>query len=512
MEHPLAARVARENALVIEADVEYGPAFLVEPFARPGVPLVWLWLRPEDAEDPIAMGNRFAEAVNRALGPSIPKGAPWPFGVNLLARYLKLLSPLDFAIFGVEIAPGLVGALLAMLKPENRILLQGRQVGPSLRPPAATVLTQEDLRLGVDDLARVAGDLPTGVLREVVARFEGKFEPILLELHQRGFLPPPLRPAPEGPEFLHETTFEGDPNVILDALMEYKRRKAALDLVIRPPPIRLPDALAGAVPLLFERGEHRKMLKRSQTLPEPHRKDERLLFWHLAAASRLEREHGLASVAEALLTENDPPAWSLFAPREILELLRPGAGLVLSFLGRADARLYGRPLSLRPSYAEILALLALHPDGYTLEELATHLGEGKNPSTIKAHLSRLRKRVPIATRPYRLEVPVRADFLDLKECLKRGKVRDAVYLYQGPLLPKSQSPRIEEERWALEEALRQAVLASHDGAALFALADRIGDDLELWEASLEHLHTTDPRRPIAKAHVRRLRREYEDSF
>ncbi|MCH1927345.1 hypothetical protein L6232_21315, partial [Shewanella sp. C31] len=60
----------------------------------------------------------------------------------------------------------------------------------------------------------------------------------------------------------------------------------------------------------------------------------------------------------------------------------------------------------------------------------------------------------------------------------------------------------------LEETLRQAVLAQGDTENLFLLAERLGEDLEVWEALLERLPPQDPRRPIAQARITRLRREY----
>ena len=67
---------------------------------------------------------------------------------------------------------------------------------------------------------------------------------------------------------------------------------------------------------------------------------------------------------------------------------------------------------------------------------------------------------------------------------------------------------MEELRLELEEALRQAVLAQGDTENLFLLAERLGEDLEVWEALMERLPSQDPRLPIVRARVARLRREY----
>lgn len=60
-----------------------------------------------------------------------------------------------------------------------------------------------------------------------------------------------------------------------------------------------------------------------------------------------------------------------------------GPRIALSFLGdeRPTATVDGRPVRLSSRHAEMLALLALHPDGLTADRLATAMyGEDGNPS------------------------------------------------------------------------------------------------------------------------------------
>ena len=112
------------------------------------------------------------------------------------------------------------------------------------------------------------------------------------------------------------------------------------------------------------------------------------------------------------------------------------------------------------------------------------------------------------SRPYRLAQALAADFLEVWEALRQGNLGGALARYRGPLLPQSQAPGVEDLRLELEEALRRAVLAQGDGESLFLLAERLGEDLEVWEALLEKLPPEDPRLPIAQARVARLRREW----
>ena len=148
-------------------------------------------------------------------------------------------------------------------------------------------------------------------------------------------------------------------------------------------------------------------------------------------------------------------------------------------------------------------------DSLSGEALGEALYGEPNPGALKALLHRLREKgFRIACSPYRLENPPPSDLRAFLRALSRGDLEEALALYQGPLLPWSQAPGVEELRLELEEALRQAVLAQGDTENLFLLAERLGEDLEVWEALLERLPSQDPRLPIVRARVARLRREY----
>ncbi|MFU8888146.1 MAG: hypothetical protein ACNA8N_06075, partial [Trueperaceae bacterium] len=130
-------------------------------------------------------------------------------------------------------------------------------------------------------------------------------------------------------------------------------------------------------------------------------------------------------------------------------------------------------------------------------------------------VSRLRSTIPLTSRPYRIAVPFRADFLDLIEHLEQGRVRQALTLYRGPLLPDSEAPAVVELREYIDESLRQAVLASGDHEAMLELAKRTDDqDLELLEAAARHMPQNDPQSPLLRARIRQIRRDWgsDDEF
>jgi hypothetical protein len=187
------------------------------------------------------------------------------------------------------------------------------------------------------------------------------------------------------------------------------------------------------------------------------------------------------------------------------------AALELRVLGRTSARLEGNELKLTKRQWEILLALALHPEGLDYGALHAFLlrdDDRVSPITLRSHVSHLRGRVPISDNPYRIEVPYTLDVSEVQTLLEQGKVREAVALVNGSILPRSSLPGIRDAGDQLDNALRESVLTSRDPEALYSAANLWNDDLEVWEASLRALHPRDPRVPLLRARVQALRHEY----
>jgi hypothetical protein len=193
----------------------------------------------------------------------------------------------------------------------------------------------------------------------------------------------------------------------------------------------------------------------------------------------------------------------------------PATRLTLTLLGgpRPEARLDGGPLPLSERHAEILALLVMHPEGLTSEQLALHLyGEPGNPISARAEVSRLRRLLggALRARPYRLSTTVEADFAEVERLLRAGRPQDAFARYRGPLLPRADAPGIVEAREELDAALRASALDAAGPEPLLAwTASASGrDDLPAHEALLGRLGAADARRAPVRAHTALLRRRY----
>jgi hypothetical protein len=208
-----------------------------------------------------------------------------------------------------------------------------------------------------------------------------------------------------------------------------------------------------------------------------------------------------ARLAETLLAEQAP---------------RVAGSIGFSGLGRDEAVLSGRGgrVVLSRRHSEIVALLACHPEGLTGDQLGLALyGDDLNPVTLRAEMSRLRVVLGpelLASRPYRLQVPVDADFLAVTRMLAAGALREVLAAYRGPLLPASEAPGVARRRLRLENEVRAGVLAAGDLFLLDAWARGPSghDDLVVWEALARLSPVNSTRQATAAARVMELRLEY----
>jgi hypothetical protein len=157
--------------------------------------------------------------------------------------------------------------------------------------------------------------------------------------------------------------------------------------------------------------------------------------------------------------------------------------LELKLLGQPSAQLNGARLRPTRRQIEILALLALNPDGLDLAELHARL-YGDRPvslGTLKAEMSQLRALLGghLTSRPYRLGLDVRCDVTDVLHRLRVGDVMGAVERYGGELLPGSESPALTEFGHFVTVAVRNALLSDPHPAAVQRYLELTPYDLDL---------------------------------
>src|SRR6478736_6167874 len=199
---------------------------------------------------------------------------------------------------------------------------------------------------------------------------------------------------------------------------------------------------------------------------------------------------GLATArVMARLIETAMPR-SFHHPSALADVTRD-PGLVMTLLGTAESRLDGQRLLLNRRQTEVLALLALHPEGLSLEQLHAMLygDQAVTFSTLKAEVSHLRHALggQLSSRPYRLMMPVATDVEHVLLHLRRGRVAAAVEAYGGDLLPGTNSPALSELAEYVAVAVREALLADPEPDAVVRYSELAPYDAEVVEVCLARL-------------------------
>jgi hypothetical protein len=189
----------------------------------------------------------------------------------------------------------------------------------------------------------------------------------------------------------------------------------------------------------------------------------------------------------------------------------------LEVLGRDRARLTlpAGPVELSLRHSELLLLLAeaaVAGEGRTATQLAAECHRGDAAAvTVRAELSRLRRLVGpdlVGSRPYRLLGRLDTDLDQVRRHLARGSVGAALECYAGAVLPASVAPGVAAARELVAALLRQAVLRSRRPELLlrYCRLPETRDDVAVWQACLDWLPASSPRRAAAAAQLLRLRR------
>ncbi|EOR06068.1 hypothetical protein [Acinetobacter genomosp. 15BJ] len=170
--------------------------------------------------------------------------------------------------------------------------------------------------------------------------------------------------------------------------------------------------------------------------------------------------------------------------------------LYLRTFNTAQVLINGKSLSLTPRQIEILVILALCPQGLNLENLHQALyGERKvSLGTLKAEMSHLRDRLgeALGSRPYRLNIPIEADFLQLEQALDAGYISTALQGYTGIFLAKTESPFLSAWRDCLESRLSHVIFQTQGSDALLKHLAYCPEAVDAAERLLELLPASHP--------------------
>jgi transcriptional regulator of acetoin/glycerol metabolism len=219
-----------------------------------------------------------------------------------------------------------------------------------------------------------------------------------------------------------------------------------------------------------------------------------------------DRTHPIGLATARVLARLIETAMPLSAAHPMLEELGGPTGLQLRLLGNAEATLDGSRLLLNRRQTEILAILALHPDGLSLDRLhaLVYGDQAVTQSTLKAEVSHLRAALggQLASRPYRLTLPVATDIDDVLDALERGDAAAAIARYGGDLLPGTESPALAELGEYVAVAMREALLANPEPSAVIRYSELAPYDSEVLEVCLAALGAPPhPAKPLLKGRL-----------
>ncbi|EZQ12495.1 transcriptional regulator [Acinetobacter sp. Ver3] len=157
----------------------------------------------------------------------------------------------------------------------------------------------------------------------------------------------------------------------------------------------------------------------------------------------------------------------------------------------------GRTLVVTPRQIEILTILALCPQGLSLDSLHQALyGERKvSMGTLKAEMSQLRDLLGgmLGSRPYKLLAHIEADFLQIENALDVGFVDKALQQVNGVMLAKTESPFLCSWRNCLDSRLSEAIFNYCDVEVLLKYIARNPDAVDAMERLMElspQVHST----------------------
>jgi hypothetical protein len=218
--------------------------------------------------------------------------------------------------------------------------------------------------------------------------------------------------------------------------------------------------------------------------------------WERAHPMALATVRALALAAQAVLDASAPAACDGAT----------GATAQVRVMGAREVSRAGVVLPLALRQAEIVALLALAPNGLGPEELHDQM-YGEEPvsvTTTKAEVSHLRALLAggITQRRYQLNDSITVDVSVLVDALRAGDTARVAELYSGPLLPTSESPMIREWREVLQVGVRDIAISSGHPQ----LADRLPYDEAVQHAAAAALDPADARASWAHARIARAAR------
>ncbi|WP_455357001.1 hypothetical protein [Streptomyces sp. SYSU K217416] len=175
--------------------------------------------------------------------------------------------------------------------------------------------------------------------------------------------------------------------------------------------------------------------------------------------------------------------------------------LSVRLLGPVRVALRGMPVHLSPRQTEIVAILAMRPEGLSSDELHMHLYGDRRvaATTLRVELSKLRSILGedlLVSRPYRLNADVDLDLSRALAYLATGDTRQVLDLFHGEPLPGSASPYLQEVCTHVCVSLRNHLLLTGCASDALRYAEIFPWDDEVLRTAIDRTQQGDPNIPL----------------
>jgi hypothetical protein len=294
---------SHSGPLVFACDLAFGVSYLIADLVTNPR---WIELEDNDFNDPIALGDKLAEAC-QSLGLKL-HALPYQYGLAVLKSQLANLPPQTFVLSNAEKYPEFAEDLLKLHLQGHKVILHTSDLSYFEFPENALIVTADMLRLTRDEALELAANrLPSSHTTLIWKTTEGAHDLFIKALFDRLKLPQPLLAGPHGPRLPQELQSTESAGEYLELLVKHQRWLEALELAVHHLPEKVLEVLAEVGHIFHERGLHKRLWGLLSSLPASLQDNELVLYWQLMAAFRLGQEKIMEARVKTFLDHHEAP-------------------------------------------------------------------------------------------------------------------------------------------------------------------------------------------------------------
>ena len=301
----LAKLRAHPGPILIEGGEAYGAPFLIEALGHTQR-LAWLQLTPTEANDAVAVGNRLADAVNKALEANfLPHALPFSYSTEVLRKRLPLLGGMTIVCTNADYTPLFRDSLIELSDVGAKIILMTNSTNATF---TGLHLRCEELALTPEEAELLAGHFLSEAEKHTLWRSSGgAYLTFMNSVCRLRGMPLPHVPSPQGALTAPGNEALVAPGVLLEVLQKLGRHIEALELAVMSVPEQVPELISEAGPAYLEQGLLGRLHLLLESLDDRYRGGEKVLEWRLVAGFSQSDYSHILPVIEAYLEDNEAP-------------------------------------------------------------------------------------------------------------------------------------------------------------------------------------------------------------